>query len=976
MASLSLPRVLTHRKTSLDLEREQFQKFQNVSIAKAVHPTETPVKVKHVRSAIIGTYQEKSGALFWMFILRQPLQENRIVAWKFCHVLHKVLREGHPQVIPDSQPHRGKLEDLGKLWQHLKDGYGRLILLYIRLLITKLDFHKRNPRLPGNLQVTAEELEAIGENDINVYFQMSVEMFDYMDDILNFQQAVFGSLDLSRSNSMTPCGQCRLAPLIPCVQDASQLYDYCVKILFKLHNALPADTLEGHRDRFSKQFHELKNFYNTIKHMQYFKHLISIPSLPENPPNFLIQSELRSYITQVVVLPPEEHLDSETTVDSLIDTSDTSSLPGDQIDSTLNGSISPDALAERDSLIDHLHQENGRQRQELYRSHNEHQHIVCELKNRILELESGLSTKGNEIIQEKQQTQDLLKQKAEIMTKFQECEEKSKSINEKFQKLKEVYSKLREEHICLIRKKAEVDKQLGSLKIMQEQSDRRTVEAEQRLQELIQGQATSDQEAQRVAQARADLDEVRKKFDDVQTENLALNAKIGFITSEKAALEGDLHDLLAQKEELDVRINNLQAEFERSNAQLKADAENTFYELLLKCLSEAETMLQNAMHAIDNPAISAVTCTPDYLATLLDPTKLSLKNLDTAYNNYIEDVKTRGELIRSSIHTAFILSVYLIQAKATSNTSTDITFGDRITDECKQLGSQSLMMFSYIKEIKDKDKSSTTIEQINKVTVQLEKIASLTASLSDQKKSNASVIGDLVEKELLTMDKAIEEAAARIKDMLDKSRAADSGVKLEVNGKILDSCTDLMMAIRTLVKKSRFLQTEIVAQGKSTSSTTEFYKRNHQWSEGLISAAKAIAMGANFLLEAADKVVSGNGKFEQLVVASQGIAASTAQLVVASRVKADRNSNNLAALSEASRGVTQATGSVVATAKSCSQLVEENDDLDISGLSLHQANRLEMEAQVRVLELEKALESERLKLSALRRYHYQLAGDN
>lgn len=80
---------------------------------------------------------------------------------------------------------------------------------------------------------------------------------------------------------MTPCGQCRLAPLIPCIQDASHLYDYCVKILFKLHGSLPADTLTGHRDRFSKQFHELKSFYNTIKHMQYFKHLITIPSLPE-----------------------------------------------------------------------------------------------------------------------------------------------------------------------------------------------------------------------------------------------------------------------------------------------------------------------------------------------------------------------------------------------------------------------------------------------------------------------------------------------------------------------------------------------------------------------------------------------------------------------------------------------------------------------------------------------------------------------
>lgn len=75
---------------------------------------------------------------------------------------------------------------------------------------------------------------------------------------------------------------------------------------------------------------------------------------------------------------------------------------------------------------------------------------------------------------------------------------------------------------------------------------------------------------------------------------------------------------------------------------------------------------------------------------------------------------------------------------------------------------------------------------------------------------------------------------------------------------------------------------------------------------------------------AADKVVSGQGKFEQLVVASQEIAASTAQLVVASRVKASRNSKNLTGLSTASRGVTQATGGVVATAKSCSQMVEEN----------------------------------------------------
>lgn len=110
---------------------------------------------------------------------------------------------------------------------------------------------------------------------------------------------------------------------------------------------------------------------------------------------------------------------------------------------------------------------------------------------------------------------------------------------------------------------------------------------------------------------------------------------------------------------------------------------------------------------------------------------------------------------------------------------------------------------------------------------------------------------------------------------------------------------------------------------QGTASTKEFYKRNHRWTEGLISAAKAVGSGAKFLLTAADQVVSGQGKFEQLVVGAQEIAASTAQLVVASRVKADRNSINLSAVGEASKAVTTATGVVVATSKSCSQLIEE-----------------------------------------------------
>lgn len=123
---------------------------------------------------------------------------------------------------------------------------------------------------------------------------------------------------------------------------------------------------------------------------------------------------------------------------------------------------------------------------------------------------------------------------------------------------------------------------------------------------------------------------------------------------------------------------------------------------------------------------------------------------------------------------------------------------------------------------------------------------------------------------------------------------------------------------------------------------------------------------------AANKAVSGDARHQlDLIVAAQEIAACTAQLVVASRVKAPRGSMNLTALGQASRDVTQSTGAVVATAKDCSQRLEDSQDLDLSNLTVHQAKTLEMEIQVKVLELEQALQVERSRLAAFRRKNYR-----
>ena len=109
--------------------------------------------------------------------------------------------------------------------------------------------------------------------------------------------------------------------------------------------------------------------------------------------------------------------------------------------------------------------------------------------------------------------------------------------------------------------------------------------------------------------------------------------------------------------------------------------------------------------------------------------------------------------------------------------------------------------------------------------------------------------------------------------MLAKSREDDSGVKLEVNERILDSCTGLMKTIKTLIIRARDLQGEIIAEGMVSESHThththahththththttqggdatanDFYKKNSRWSEGLISAAKQVGWGATVLV--------------------------------------------------------------------------------------------------------------------------------
>uniref|UniRef100_A0A1Q3FL40 Putative actin-binding protein n=1 Tax=Culex tarsalis TaxID=7177 RepID=A0A1Q3FL40_CULTA len=1184
-----------------------------ISIAKAVSNHEMPIKVKHVRAAIIGTFHSKGGHAFWAIAIRQPIQENRIVAWKFCHLLHKILREGHPLCCQHSMRHRGMLIEAGKLWGHLNDGYGICIKHYTKLLVTKLEFHDRNPRIPGSLALKPGELERIGEGDINFYFQLAVEIFDYLDDIVALQATIFNSITTFCVSSMTSAGQCRLAPLIPCIQDSNPLYDFVVRIMFKLHANLPSDLLTGHRERFRTLFRQLKSFYNQSRNLQYFVNLITVPKLPDAQPNFEQQSDLGNYQAPVIVMPDSDPADNDVesvVSDSLIDTTEAAppipELPNHHHNNHQQ-SAAPQPqiveleriLRERDDLIRHLQMEIERLSNYVKSLTIEQRDVQHRLEDQIAQLNSHLAQAQGELsnlrIQKEElelraQTAPTLEQKAQAE------EERAKASEEKFQKLKTMYTQIRDEHVKLLRQHGEVSKQLAAstkaasdatkakeevriqldelqqrqtvvqeqlqqsssearreqeqvaeeLKQVSEryetlrskyeemeanrqaeiaelrinlervqgelgtfQSDREMLQAEkgalesslsevqnereqlnqqyeevlaklealhikteertkeeaslqqsvqeksQQAQELVDkldrltrdyeslqqqhadleaAKAAQEQEFNRIheedllkldslqgeltetvstlnaekenlfsakedtvqqllllqtesSQRTADFDslekdlknvieqkdheleELRARYKEMEEKYQSLDANMDRLLAEKGAIESDLQDLLHQQEEMDAHyqtaletIRNL----ENSLADAKITGESALRALLEACIKSSEKLTLRAISENEMPGAGG---TPTYFLMIAEELQDVLSKLTIVHDNYLKDNSTNVEsLARKVIIGAHLLASAHVQGMSICNRSANIECGERIAEEIKQLGGSIASLFQSLQKTSESDAVG---EKITDLKDKLQAVTNMIGDLSKQTDGTEN-LGDLVENELSSMDKAIEEAAAQIEEMLSKSRASDSGIKLEVNEKILDACTNLMQAIRLLVQKSRLLQSEIVALGKGSASAKEFYKRNHQWTEGLISAAKSVAQGANFLVTAANKTVAGGARHQlDLIVAAQEITACTAQLVVASRVKAPRGSQNLNALGTASKQVTQATGIVVATAKDCSQRLEDSQDLDLGSLTVHQAKTREMEIQVKVLELEQALQMERMRLAAFRKKNYQ-----
>lgn len=230
-------------------------------------------------------------------------------------------------------------------------------------------------------------------------------------------------------------------------------------------------------------------------------------------------------------------------------------------------------------------------------------------------------------------------------------------------------------------------------------------------------------------------------------------------------------------------------------------------------------------------------------------------------------------------------------------------------------------------------------------------------------------VGDLVEQEMSNAARAIEEATTKIQDLMRKpADPSFSATDLQVHQLILNSVLALTNAIANLIQCATASQQEIVAQGRGTSSKADFYKKHNRWTEGLITAAKAVAVATNMLVEAADGVISKTHSLEQLLVASNEVSAATAQLVAASRVKSSFMSRTQERLELAAKAVKDAANELVKQVKQLVSQKQSDQDLhiDFNKLSVHEFKRKEMEQQVKILKLDAELTNARRVLAEMR----------
>ncbi|KAG0650316.1 Endocytosis end4 [Hyphodiscus hymeniophilus] len=1032
-----------------------------INIRKATSIEETAPKRKHVRSCIVYTWDHKSSAAFWAGIKVQPILADEVQTFKALITVHKVLQEGHPSALRDAMANRSWIDSLNRgLSGEGMRGYGPLIQEYVNFLLAKLTFHQQHPDFNGLFEYE-EYISLKGINDPNEGYETISDLMMLQDRIEQFQKLIFSHFRSGGNN------ECRISALVPLVQESYGIYKFITSMLRAMHTTTgDDDALEPLRGRYDAQHYRLVKFYYECSNLRYLTSLITVPKLPQEPPNLLSEDESaprlpqrpKQEIERKITPPPAPKTDEPDDIGEFWQNEQArQNQEYEEQQRVLEAQQAQQQYAQQQAQLQAQRDFEEQQRQLAEQQRREQealytQQIQQQTQGRMAQLEQenfeARAQYARDQLMLQQYDQKIKAVEGELIQlqnnfgqqlgskddQIRACQEQVNTWRTKYEALAKLYSQLRHEHLDLLQKFKGVQLKAASAQEAidkREKLEREIKTKNLELADMIRERDRALHDKDRLTGGnREEMEklkrELRMALDRADSLERSKGNELSSMLSKYNREMADLEDALRKKsraldevhakyseggsdaerllrereEELEVykaslddtllRLNELENSKGATDEALDGEIDAMLLSNIGKINDIIDSVLQSGVQRVDDALYELDSsmqagnqnATPSYVLSQIEKASSSATEFATAFNNFIADGpnSSHAETIRTiNVFSSSVADV-LSNTKGLQRLATDDKKADQLTNGARQSAQSTVKFFRGLQSFRldgmdPVQKTEVVINNNNDVQINLQKLNKLVdtfAPNSGKLANNKGDLGDLVDNELNKAADAISAAAARLAKLKSKPTDGYSTYELRIHDSIIEAAMAVTNAIAKLIKAATVTQKEIVEAGRGSVSKSNFYKKNNRWTEGLISAAKAVAASTNTLIETADGVLSGRNNPEQLIVASNNVAASTAQLVAASRVKAGFMSKSQESLEQASKAVGAACRSLVRQVQSMIKDRDQEDErVDYTKLGAHEFKVREMEQQVEILQLENNLSSARQRLGEMRKVSYQ-----
>jgi huntingtin-interacting protein 1-related protein len=463
----------------------------------------------------------------------------------------------------------------------------------------------------------------------------------------------------------------------------------------------------------------------------------------------------------------------------------------------------------------------------------------------------------------------------------------------------------------------------------------------------------------------ADLEEALRQKTR-QMNDLRSSDEVNELRRQLSEKEDQIEILHAGMDQTLLELDKLKQMQDASDQVIDGQLDSVILDHVRKINDLIDSVLQSGVHRVDDAIYELdssmqagnQSASGAYVLSQIEKAQQNAMEFSTAFREFIADGpnNAHSEIIRTVNIFAGSIEDVLRDTKGLTRFASDDRKGDQLTGAARKAAQATIKFFRDLQSFRlthldDDQKQDVIIHNNGDVQLSLQTLSKLADAFAPKSKitDKTGDLGDLVDSELTKAAAAIDAATERLNQLMNKPRDSYSTYELKIHDSILEAAIAVTNAIARLIKAATASQQEIVREGKGTSSRAAFYKKHNRWTEGLISAAKAVANSTNMLIETADGVISGRNSPEQLIVASNDVAASTAQLVAASRVKASLMSKTQENLEAASRAVTSACRGLVRQVQDIIAMRnrEDGEAVDYGKLTSHELKTREMEQQVR-----------------------------